>query len=127
MKGSYVEIKVDEGQRSFWDPTNRIVTLGKDYSPFEAAHELAHVRLEHDMSGAPLVDVVHERDAWKEALSRMNPEEVKVRVVSTSMNTYVRNVGILYGRDSRHYQLAVRMKDEVVELAKKIKGGKLNE
>lgn len=105
---------------SRWNPIARRIIL-KGSSPLGAAHEIAHVKLEHDMSGSPLVDMVHERDAWKSALRRIDPSEIRVRDISSCLDTYLANVATAYGKASRHYEMALGMKDEVVAYAKKRK------
>lgn len=116
-----VDIKVAEDQPSHWDPTGRVIYLGEGYTPLDAAHEIAHVKLGHDMSGSPLVDMVQEKDAWIEALRRMDPREVRVRDISNYLDSYLKNVDVAYGGSHQHTQMASRMKEEVIDYARKRK------
>jgi len=113
-------IDLQLGKTSLWDPQFRILTLSGD--PLDTGHELAHVRLGHTHSmGSILGDLVEEREAWKEALRRISPEEIKVSQVSDSLNTYLEEVGKRYGYGSSQYQMGSKMVGEVVEYAKKRK------
>jgi len=121
MKDSYIEIEVDKSQHSFWSPSKRVLSLGKDRDPLVVAHELAHIELEHDISGSPLTDLIQERDAWKKALRRINPEEIKLGSVGKSMGSYLRDINYEYGRTSPQYSLAKRVTKEIIEYAKQRK------
>lgn len=105
---------------SYWNPLSRRITL-KDTSPLGTAHEIAHARLEHDISGSSLVELSQEADAWKYALRRINPEEVRVNFVRRSMVSYLGEVAGEFGKGSPQYQFAGRKVREVVEYARKSK------
>jgi len=108
-----------EGVPSFFNPSRNILVLSSD--PLEAAHELAHVRLGHSISGSSLFELNEEREAWKEALRRINPDEIKVSKVERDMNTYLEEVGREYGYGGAQYQIGSRWLEEVISLARKRK------
>lgn len=113
-------ISIVQGESSIWDPSFRTLTITRD--PLEASHEISHIKLGHTSSaGSKLSDLLEEREAWKEALRRISPEEIRVSKIRRDMSTYLDEVGREYGYFSPQYRIGSKWLEEVESLAEKRK------
>lgn len=113
-------IDIVQGKTGLWDPSFRILTITKD--PLTTSHELAHARLGHTSSmGSILGDLVEEKEAWKEALRRIDPEEIRIVDIKNNLASYLEQVDKYYGSSSPQHEMGVKIINEVVEYARKRK------
>lgn len=111
-----IEIEYNPAVRSYWDPVDKAIVLGS-YSPQEFAHEFAHAKFGHGFQASALSEFYEERDAWREALRRLPPEEIRVSEVEEALSTYVNSPFLT----SEQRRMALRLSEEVIHYAKQRK------
>jgi len=122
------EIIWDSPERGHWNPTlSRIFMSDEPYfkerGPMVLAHEVGHWKYDQTLGDTdPLIDMMMERDAWRYALNQLPPDEIDLNFLEYSLEGYVYEVEDWYGKGPQ-LDAAHRMKNEIIALAKKKKGG----
>lgn len=119
MIGENKPVEIKLGSTSEWRPSSREIILSPELEPLDAAHEIAHFKLEHDISGSAIVEMVQEKDAWMVALRKIDPDEIVIYEIARDLGSYVDEVGKESGRHSPQHMMALRLKREVLDYALK--------
>jgi len=123
------EIVWDSPEGGKWVPSlDRILMSDepffKERGPMVFAHELGHREYDQTLGDTdPLIDMMMERDAWRYALSKLPPDEIDTWFLDYTLTGYIHEVEEWYGKGSPQVDAAHRMKNEILALARKKKGG----
>ena len=111
-----------------WDPIHDELLLPK----LPKYREKAHIILGHELAHrenippgsweSPMGTFVAERDAWKETIRKLLPEEIDLDFVNTCLGGYLKEVREYYGEDSPQARECGRMRSELMRYARGKKG-----